>query len=160
MIKNIINYSKWKGTLDAPLTYCLLLWCFSLGFASLFTLEKISDYFAAVYMLSAMLLSVVCTARVLLLVTKKIAKNQWYLLKVVEFYFIIALFFANIYFVLIVFNYPNIPFSGLYVFWEHQNNYSGPRITLVQIGKTMIDCIYFSISLVTASALGDIKPVV
>lgn len=134
-------------------------WFITLLFSAIVTQDWMNDKVGIpILFLTVILFILFFTSSIAYAINFKV--DKFYLLKIVQLFIILALAFANIYYILIFIADPNQIYEGIHPLWEWLGGNQGRRLYWENIWQTAIDCIYFSFSTITTSAYGDIKPVI
>ncbi len=142
-----------------PILLIVLSWIITLLFSAIVTQDWMNDQIGIpVLFLTLILFILFFTSSIVYAVNFKI--DKFYLLRIVQLFIILALAFANLYYILIFISDPNKIYDGIHPLWEWLGQNQGRRLYWDNIWETAIDCIYFSFSTITTSAYGDIKPIV
>jgi hypothetical protein len=142
-----------------PLLLMVLSWVITLLFSAIATQDWMNDKVGIpILFLTVILFILLFSSSIVYAINFKI--DKYYLLRIVQLFIILALAFANIYYILIFTADPNKIYEGIHPLWEWLGGTQGRRLYWENIWQTAIDCIYFSFSTITTSAYGDIKPIV
>lgn len=142
-----------------PILLITLSWTLTLLFSAIATQDWMNDQIGIpLLFLTLFLFILFFTSSIYYATNFKI--DKFYLLKIIQLFIILALAFANIYYILILIADPNKIYDGIHPLWKWLEGIHGRRLYWENIWKTAIDCIYFSFSTITTSAYGDIKPMV
>jgi len=140
--------------------YAVCGWVITIFTTSISTTDWVSDGGGMWFFLFLLPLVVFLPCLSIYHAAKSLELSGDYLVRVVELYVVLALVFANLYFVLIVIHGEIQIYEKIHTPWVYLEWPQGRRLYIQNILLTAVDCIYFSFSTITTSAYGDIKPLV
>jgi len=140
--------------------YAICGWIITIVTASISTTDWVSEGGGMWFLLFLLPLVVFLPCLSIYHAAKSFELSDDYLVKVVELYAVLALVFANLYFVLIVIHGEIQIYEKIHTPWTYLEWPQGRRLYIQNILLTAVDCIYFSFATITTSAYGDIKPLV
>ena len=143
-----------------PILYAMTGWGVTLGFSAIMTTEWMNDAIRVPLLLFVLLLVPLLLITSLIYATKLYRINRWYLFRIIQLYIILALVFANLFYILIVVADPTPIYEGIHLPWKWLGGTQGRRMYWDNVWKSAVDCIYYSFATITTSAYGDIKPIV
>ena len=143
-----------------PIIYTLGGWEITLSFSAIISAEWMNDAVGIPLLLVALFLIIMLPTLSIVYATKLYEIDRWYLLKVIQLFVVLALVFANIFYLLIAMLDPTQIYEGIHNPWEWLGGSQGRRMYWENIWKAAVDCIYYSFATTTTSAYGDIKPTI
>lgn len=141
-----------------PILYALAGWGITLGFSV--TAEWMNDAVGIPLLFLVLLLLPTLALASLIYATRLYRIDKWYLFRIIQLYIILALVFANLFYILIAVADPIPIYEGIHHPWKWLVGTQGRRMYWDNVWQSAVDCIYYSFATITTSSYGDIKPTV